>query len=517
LQEKGKSVYVVSLGIVLFLLSMVSIVPVNAYIVFGSLSAYDVDYWWVNGVSKGDTVLLGIQADTFPYDWHSRLYYSNLTLFNGTDRYDTHIYQFIADKTDDYLLRLTADFDLSFDYNIESNHTISEQPLLTASGNLSPYEVDYWWVNGVSKGDIVLLSIQADTFPYDWQSQLYYYCDLTLLYETDTYDTHIYQFIADKTGDYMLELTAEFSLSFDYTIECTHPISTQPRTHNVAVTNVSTEKTIIFQGQQLRIYVNITNTGSFTETVNVTALQDSTPIQTMVNQELTKCESKTLDFLWSTKGVAAGNYTLSANCTTVENETDTSDNFGIDGVVWIKGDNTPPYIDTPSQNPPRDNVPPGQEVTVSVNVTDAESGVENVTLFYTIDNGTMWENRTMNLNSLPSLYDATIPGQPVGTWVKFKIVANDYAGNNATKDGTEPYCTYQVIPEFPSFLIMPLFMIATLLAVIVYRRKHFTMSKRELTSSACKTCKRYLFLFFESSPAHLFFKKRWLALKLPQL
>jgi hypothetical protein len=30
---------------------------------------------------------------------------------------------------------------------------------------------------------------------------------------------------------------------------------------------------------------------------------------------------------------------------------------------------------------------------------------------------------------------------------------------------------YPVIPEFPSFLILPLFMITTLLAVIVYRRQ----------------------------------------------
>lgn len=29
-----------------------------------------------------------------------------------------------------------------------------------------------------------------------------------------------------------------------------------------------------------------------------------------------------------------------------------------------------------------------------------------------------------------------------------------------------------VVPEFPSFLVMPLFMITTLLAVIVHRRKH---------------------------------------------
>ena len=34
------------------------------------------------------------------------------------------------------------------------------------------------------------------------------------------------------------------------------------------------------------------------------------------------------------------------------------------------------------------------------------------------------------------------------------------------------------IPEFPSFLILPLFMIATLLAVIVYKRKHQTRNKK---------------------------------------
>jgi len=33
---------------------------------------------------------------------------------------------------------------------------------------------------------------------------------------------------------------------------------------------------------------------------------------------------------------------------------------------------------------------------------------------------------------------------------------------------------YPLVPEFPSFLILPLFMTATLLAVVVYRRKHST-------------------------------------------
>jgi hypothetical protein len=41
------------------------------------------------------------------------------------------------------------------------------------------------------------------------------------------------------------------------------------------------------------------------------------------------------------------------------------------------------------------------------------------------------------------------------------------------------YFTYEhstleiiIVPEFPSFLILPLFMMATLLAVITYRRKY---------------------------------------------
>jgi hypothetical protein len=58
------------------------------------------------------------------------------------------------------------------------------------------------------------------------------------------------------------------------------------------------------------------------------------------------------------------------------------------------------------------------------------------------------------------------------TTVRFQIVAYDYAGNNATLDGTQPYCVYQVVPEFSSFLILALFMIITLLAIIVCKKRH---------------------------------------------
>jgi hypothetical protein len=139
--------------------------------------------------------------------------------------------------------------------------------------------------------------------------------------------------------------------------------------------------------------------------------------------------------------------------------------------IQLDEDNTAPEIGTPSRIPDTD-VQPYQDVRVSANVTDTESGVQNATLLYTTDNGTTWKNTTMNFNQSTSLYEATIPGQQAGIWVEFRIAACDHLGNNATLDGAEPYCAYQVMPEFLSLLILPLFMVATLATVIVYKRKH---------------------------------------------
>jgi hypothetical protein len=63
---------------------------------------------------------------------------------------------------------------------------------------------------------------------------------------------------------------------------------------------------------------------------------------------------------------------------------------------------------------------------------------------------------------------------------------SDYNGTDSNHDGigdsayvidvnnrdNYPLMVQYAIPEFPSFLILPLFIIATLLAVIAYRRKN---------------------------------------------
>ncbi len=156
---------------------------------------------------------------------------------------------------------------------------------------------------------------------------------------------------------------------------------------------------------------------------------------------------------------------------------DYTDRIGaaVNFTINLEEDSDAPIIGTPSRVPEGD-VQPLQDVTVSVNVTDMESGIKNVTLSYTINNGTSWENRTMNYNQSTGLYEATIPGQLAETVVKFKIVAYDQIENNATKDGTEPYCTYQVIPEFMSNIILITFLVFATVPLI-FARKLFSKVK----------------------------------------
>ena len=112
----------------------------------------------------------------------------------------------------------------------------------------------------------------------------------------------------------------------------------------------------------------------------------------------------------------------------------------------------------------------GEAVKISVNVTDAESGVKNVTLFYTINNGANWESQAMNYNNSTGLYEATIPGQEDGTLVEFRIEAYNNAEIKATKYETEPYYTYEVVPELSTFVILLTLTVATLVITFIEKR-----------------------------------------------
>ncbi|MEM4713144.1 MAG: right-handed parallel beta-helix repeat-containing protein [Candidatus Bathyarchaeia archaeon] len=136
-------------------------------------------------------------------------------------------------------------------------------------------------------------------------------------------------------------------------------------------------------------------------------------------------------------------------------------------------DDIPPQISDPSQNPPPENVQPYQDVTVTVTVTDYGSGVKNVTLWYSTDNGTTWT--TLNMTELlANTYQATIPGYGNCTWVTYKIIAYDNTENMAVKDNNGYNYQYHVIPEIPSTtLLLAILTLTTLIAIIwKTKRKH---------------------------------------------
>ena len=71
----------------------------------------------------------------------------------------------------------------------------------------------------------------------------------------------------------------------------------------------------------------------------------------------------------------------------------------------------------------------------------------------------------------PNTYQAVIPGYENCTWISYKIVAYDNAGNNATRDNNGYYYKYHVIPEFTSTMILSIFMILTMIAVAITKKR----------------------------------------------
>jgi hypothetical protein len=104
--------------------------------------------------------------------------------------------------------------------------------------------------------------------------------------------------------------------------------------HDVAVTNVTSFKTVIGQGYSGNIAVKAENQGNFTETFNLALYANTTTIETK-EVTLTSGNSTTITFTWNTTGFAKGNYTINAYASPVPDETDTTDNTKIDGTVFV--------------------------------------------------------------------------------------------------------------------------------------------------------------------------------------
>lgn len=133
----------------------------------------------------------------------------------------------------------------------------------------------------------------------------------------------------------------------------------------------------------------------------------------------------------------------------------------------VKIDKTAPTTGVPTRTPVTD-VLFGQQVTVAVSATDSMSGLANANLSYSLDNGTAWQpSINMYYNASTQLWQATIPPQPQGTWVTYKITVADNAGNQAVNDNAGLFYAFPVVPEFMPIMILPLLIAVTTLAVLV--------------------------------------------------
>jgi hypothetical protein len=152
---------------------------------------------------------------------------------------------------------------------------------------------------------------------------------------------------------------------------------------------------------------------------------------------------------------------------------DTLGNMGSSSITHFLVDTTGPNITNVTQTPPGQAITEGDNVEISVMISDYLSGVKQATLVYTYVNssGGPWVEATSMAHPAGYTWNATIPACPQGTNITYAIIAEDNLGNTITTQELGYYYQYSVIPEFPPFLIVPLFMITTLLAVITCKKR----------------------------------------------
>jgi parallel beta-helix repeat protein len=96
---------------------------------------------------------------------------------------------------------------------------------------------------------------------------------------------------------------------------------------NVAVQGAKPVKTIVGQGYNATIAIQVENQGWETRTTNVQVTLDSTTILTLNDLVMAGKNRTILTYTWQTSGYSRGNYTVSATVTTVPSETDITDNY----------------------------------------------------------------------------------------------------------------------------------------------------------------------------------------------
>lgn len=155
---------------------------------------------------------------------------------------------------------------------------------------------------------------------------------------TFTWDT-----VSMKAGNYTVWAFAEYvpeEVNVANNILADGNVTLLPRPtvemHDIAVSGVFPSRTAVYLGEIVDINVVVENEGTYFESFTVAALHDHVIIERIIVSSLAPGSEKTLVFHWNTQSMMEGNYTLSAEASTVPGEVDIENNRFVDGVVWVR-------------------------------------------------------------------------------------------------------------------------------------------------------------------------------------
>ena len=140
-----------------------------------------------------------------------------------------------------------------------------------------------------------------------------------------------WNFTATSAGSYTVYVEVNDSAGMEAKSD---PATVTVNIHDIALTSVTSSKTVVGQGYSLDTNVTAADLGSYPETFNVTVYANTTTIASQ-NVTLSSGNSTIITFSWNTTGVAYGNYTISAYATPVPGQTNTTNNNCTGGLVAV--------------------------------------------------------------------------------------------------------------------------------------------------------------------------------------
>lgn len=105
--------------------------------------------------------------------------------------------------------------------------------------------------------------------------------------------------------------------------------------HDIAVSEIIPQKTVVGEGYICKVNVTLTNHGDFTESFEVALYANATWIGTLPVSSLAAKASTVLIFEWNTTDFAKKGYTISAHASVVPDETYVANNTYIDTTVTV--------------------------------------------------------------------------------------------------------------------------------------------------------------------------------------